>query len=96
MAAHLPGHHFIGPGTQDLVNPKPVDRDDEIAQEHDLAYQETRSSQDVRNADVHAINQFLLDSWRNPHALLGAAGLGAKYAAESVVGQQYPKSKLVM
>ena len=90
MAGHLPGHNFLGPGTKDLVRARPVDRDDAIAQEHDLAYAAAHSDADVRNADVHAINQFLSDSWRNPHALLGAAGLGAKYAFESAIGVQYP------
>lgn len=90
MAHHFPGHNFLGPGTTKLVGPVPVDRDDAIAQEHDLAYEFASSHRDVRDADVHALNQFLSDSWRNPHAVGGALGIGAKYLLETAAGVKYP------
>lgn len=86
--AHLPGHRFIGPGTQDLTA-QPLDRDDEIAQHHDISYQLAESEADVRAADREAIRDFVSD-WQNPHSIVGAVGLGAKYAVESVVGVRYP------
>lgn len=94
---HLPGHNWIGPGTDVKKAGKPVDRDDEIAKKHDLAYEAAESDQHVRNADKEAIGEFWDDfkTNLNPHSLLGAAGIGAKYVTESVFGVQYPKKQFV-
>lgn len=88
MPLHAPGHKYLGPGTNDL-SAKPADSDDAIARAHDLAYRFAESDSDVRNADIDAINQFAAESYRNPHAFLGAVGLGVKFAGESLAGVQY-------
>lgn len=88
MPLHAPGHSYLGPGTKDL-SAKPQDSDDVIARTHDLAYQFAKRDSDIRNADIHAINQFAAESYRNPHAFIGAVGLGVKLAGESLAGVQY-------
>lgn len=85
---HLPFHRYIGPGTNDF-NPEPLDSDDKIAREHDLAYQFAESASDVRDADAKAVYDFAVDSLSNPHSILGAVGIGAKYAVESLTGVKY-------
>lgn len=88
---HFPGHNFLGPGTQDF-NQQPVDSDDRIAQTHDIAYKSALSRNDIRNADASAIKSFSSDFIKtsNYHSGLGAVGLGAKYAVESLTGVLYP------
>lgn len=94
MPYHLPGHNYIGPGTDDFNKP-PVDSDDSIARTHDLDYAAARSNQEIRDADWKAIREFGADavSNYNLHSLSGAVGLGTKYAIETLTGVQYPKSE---
>ncbi|QNL09579.1 hypothetical protein [Clinch densovirus 1] len=89
--AVLPGHHYIGPGNP-LNNQKPVDKDDEIAKEHDEAYEKAKTSQDVYNADRVAIEKFGADydTHGNLHSLLGKTGLQIKTAIEQKFGVIYP------
>lgn len=85
----LPKHRYIGPGNS-VRSGKPVDRDDEIAEEHDLRY--VVEAENVHGADVDAFDDFASDwqkNW-NWHSLVGAAGLGLKYQFENVFGQHYP------
>lgn len=89
--AHLPGHKYVGPGSDLSKKDKPVDDDDRTAYEHDLAYARAKSASEIRDADLHAIQSFAKDSLNHPHAVIGAVGLGVKYIAESVVGVQYPR-----
>lgn len=89
--AVLPGHHYIGPGNP-LNGQEPVDKDDEIAKEHDEAYGKAKTSQDVFNADRTAIEKFGADydTHGNLHSLLGKTGLQIKTAIEQKFGVIYP------
>lgn len=89
----LPGHNYLGPGNKTNNGP-PVDSDDAIAQQHDIAYSRARSVSSIRSADRQAIGAFAGDFIEegNWHSAVGAVGLGAKYAAESVIGVQYPRN----
>lgn len=87
----LPGHHYIGPGNP-LNGQQPVDKDDEIAKEHDEAYSVAKTSQDVINADKKAIDKFADDYNKNGnlHSLIGKTGLQIKTAVEQRFGVIYP------
>lgn len=89
--AVLPGHHYIGPGNP-LNGQDPVDKDDEIAKEHDEAYGKAKTSQDVFDADRTAIEKFGADydTHGNLHSLLGKTGLQIKTAIEKKFGVIYP------
>lgn len=91
MKFNWPGHNYLGPGNP-LNNGKPVDKDDEIAEKHDWAYHNSRTTEDVRAADKTAIKEFTSDflSTGNYESAIGAAGLGLKFIGESVIGVQYP------
>lgn len=86
------GHRYLGPSNP-LSNGMPVDTDVAIAERHDWQYAFSRTDSDVRKADRQAIADFTTDMLvnRNQHSALGAVGLGAKYAVESIVGMQYPR-----
>nr|QTE03713.1 MAG: hypothetical protein [Periparus ater parvoviridae sp.] len=92
----FPGHRYLGPGNK-LDNGKPVDVDDEIAQEHDSAYHQAKSEADIFKADGVAISKFNHDfaSNHNFHSLVGSAGLNVKnFVEESVLGRVlYPSMK---
>lgn len=89
--ATLPGHQFIGPGNV-VKDQIPVDKDDEIAKEHDLAYQKAKTSSDVIKADHDAINKFDADYNINGniHSKVGSIGLQLKTAIEQKFGVIYP------
>nr|BAA82965.1 structural protein [Periplaneta fuliginosa densovirus] len=86
-----PFHHYLGPGNP-LDNNEPVDRDDAIAEEHDKAYANAKSSIDVINADKKAIDHFSEDFEKNGnlHSLIGKTGLQIKTAIEQRFGVIYP------
>lgn len=101
---HLPGHQYLGPGT-DLENAgDPLDHDDNIARDHDQAYSAIiRSAREqgldpaqvfkaIGKADTKAIDKFYADYKKtgNWHSLLGQLGLQAKSSIENIVGQVYP------
>ena len=86
---HLPGHNYIGPGTNlDDKSKYPVDLDDSIAKEHDEAYLEANSVDKVKQADKHAIHDFVSDfiDTGNPHSAIGSIGLGIKHLSGSNYG----------
>nr|QTE03710.1 MAG: structural protein [Periparus ater ambidensovirus] len=89
--ATLPHHSYIGPGNPIDKNPG-VDVDDNIAKEHDIAYQNAKTSSDVKEADRIAINKFNKDFEEsgNYHSKLGAIGLQLKSAIEHKFGVIYP------
>lgn len=89
--ATLPGHEFIGPGNI-VDKQEPVDKDDAIAKEHDLAYQNAKSKQDIIKADNDAINKFDADYNVNGniHSKIGSIGLQLKTAIEHKFGVIYP------
>lgn len=86
----LPFHKYVGPGNS-LEQGEPVDLDDQIARIHDRAYADAVSDLDVRQADRDAIEHFLVEGANDEtgHSLLGAIGIGAKYAVESASGVLY-------
>lgn len=88
---NLPGHHYIGPGNP-LEGQIPVDKDDEIAKEHDEAYSKAKTSKDVIEADQKAIDRFKQDYKENGnlHSLAGQVGLQIKSAVERRIGVIYP------
>lgn len=77
-----------------MPNGIPVDEDDRIALLHDIKYNRTTSSADIRSADRQAIQLFYSDfaGHRNWHSAIGALGLDIKYLGESIFGVQYPRS----
>nr|CAD7448507.1 unnamed protein product [Timema bartmani] len=58
--ATLAGHSYIGPGNP-LDNGEPVDKDDQIAKEHDQAYETAKSSKNIFDTDQRAIDAFAED-----------------------------------
>lgn len=94
MPLHWPGHNYLGPGTRDF-NKKPVDRDDEIARRHDIAYSNATTPTTIFNADKEAVSEFWDDfnSTGNFHSLVGSGVLKAKNLfEEKVVGHPiYPQ-----
>lgn len=89
----FPYHNYLGPGNKPL-NGLPVDTDDLIAQEHDLAYECAKEEDDIFDADKKAIFKFFIDWVRNKnwHSGLGAIGLMLKRLTEMIVGKVlYPK-----
>lgn len=89
----MPGHKYLGPGNKLSVG-SPVDTDDYIAQQHDLAYENARCKEDVHEADKKAIFAFILDCIKNKnwHSAIGAIGLGLKHVTEVICGKIfYPK-----
>nr|QVW56798.1 MAG: capsid protein VP [Ficedula mugimaki parvoviridae sp.] len=89
----LPFHKYVGPGNE-LNNGDPVDEDDNIAQVHDNDYERAQNQEQIREADTHAINDFI-GSFQsgNLHSAIGAAGLAIKRGAEDIVGPIYGMSK---
>lgn len=89
----FPGHRYLGPGNK-LSNGTPVDTDDSIAREHDLAYESATSEKEIFEADEKAILAFIFD-WiknKNWHSYVGAVGLGLKHFIEKITGKIfYPK-----
>ncbi len=89
----LPGHNYIGPGNT-LDEGKPVSGADEDALKHDTAYSKPDiTSDEVREADTQAINDFGDHFADNPFDIgagLGYLGLKTKKGIESKIGVQYP------
>jgi hypothetical protein len=89
----FPGHNYLGPGN-DLNSGKPVDVDDLIAQEHDIAYESARNEEDVFVADRIAILRFIFDCIKNKnwHSAIGAIGLSLKHGFEKLIRKVvYPR-----
>lgn len=89
---NFPRHRYLGPGNP-LDNGPPVDRDDEIARQHDTEYEQATAAEHIRASDRKAIGSFGRDfiTTGNWHSAVGALGLGAKYGVESVTGVLYPR-----
>lgn len=89
--ATLPGHHFIGPGNP-VDEAPPVDKDDEIAKRHDIAYGTAKTVEDVHRADKAAIQEFKKDyeEHGNLHSKVGQVGLTLKHNIEKFTGILYP------
>ena len=93
---HLPGHNYIGPGTNlEDKTKEPVDVDDDIAREHDEAYNSADTIEQVRQADKHAIHDFVSDfiDTGNYHSAIGAVGLGVKHLSGSKYGLKMEDKK---
>lgn len=91
---HVPGSHYIGPGTDDFTRSTTTTAD-AIAREHDIAYNKSRNADDIRNADWKAIEQFHKEfrhgtsGGSQAQALVGLGGMLAKYGVESMTGVLY-------
>lgn len=55
----LPGFNYLGPGTHlcDVLGIPPIDKADQLALRHDMAYNNSKSKQDRLNADLDFIPQ---------------------------------------
>lgn len=91
MPLHLPGYNYLGPGTYDFSQ-KPVNEADKVAREHDLAYANAKSDEDIRKADRESIPKFLTSG--SVGGVVGAAGIGIKYGVESVTGVLYGNNSM--
>lgn len=86
----LPFSNNIGPGN---TIQSARSNSDVIAQGHDLHYQDAKGPSDVSSADIEAVGQFVKEATggHNPisqlQAVVGALGLGAKYAVEKLTGK---------
>lgn len=80
-----PGHNYLGPGNT-INEGEPIDTDDAIAREHDIAYNRARNNEDIFNADNIAIEKFSKDAYDtgNIHSVVGAVGLSAKHLVEKL------------
>lgn len=88
----LPGYRYLGPGNP-LDNGEPINALDSDAREHDTAYENAYTAEHVREADRVAIAKFANHhSVDNFAAVIGIAGLTAKYDIESVSGVKYPSA----
>lgn len=78
-----PGHKYLGPGNS-IDNGSPVDTADEIARNHDIAYENATSKADVYIADNKAIVNFVSDFIQHPNlpSAAGAVGIGIKAGLE--------------
>jgi hypothetical protein len=87
----LPGHSYLGPGNS-LSGQTPLDLDDSIAQEHDLAYAHAVNPKDIEEADNIFIHDSISDVLEtgNIHSIIGGVGIAAKKAIEKVTGPLYP------
>ena len=85
----LPGSNHIGPGNN-LNNVPVLSKADGVARIHDIEYNKAVSQKEVRQADLKAIKSF----WNTGsiQGKIGAAGLGIKYAGESLLGVKYPNN----
>lgn len=93
VKTHWPGHEYLGPGTNLDEAKDPVDTDDQIAKEHDVAYTKVKTHQDIIDADNTAIGKFEED-WKatgNLHSKISSTLLGAKQAVEQYTGPLYPQ-----
>nr|QTZ83180.1 MAG: structural protein [Phoenicurus auroreus ambidensovirus] len=88
-----PGHEYLGPGTDLEAAKNPVDSDDQIAKEHDIAYSKIKTAKDVIKADSTAIGAFEDDfaATGNLHSKVSSTILGAKQAVEHYIGPIYPQ-----
>ena len=86
----FPDHRYIGPGNT-VDSAVPVDTDDEIAREHDIAYERAQTEDDIHEADKQGASEFLTDviETGNPHSIAGYIGLKAKETIERNTGVIY-------
>jgi len=83
----FPGHKYLGPGNS-VNNGEPIDSDDEIAYEHDKAYETAKTKEDIYEADRVAISSFGKSALKgNWHSAIGFAGLGLKHLTEKASGK---------
>lgn len=84
---------YMGPGNS-LVRGKPDDKVDAIAREHDIAYAQAQSQDDITKADKHMVDSLLaldVNGYEYFKKLAGQGGIGLKSWFESKFGVQYPQ-----
>lgn len=91
-----PGYKYLGPGNN-INNGSPVNIVDSIAKQHDLAYDNAKTKDDIRKCDLKAIDEF---GKVETHGIgeyvasaVGKYGLKTKYSVESVTGVLYPQMR---
>lgn len=87
MPLHWPGHNYLGPGTYDFTK-EPVDKDDAIAREHDLAYSSALSNEDIYSADKKAIGEFwnnFTNTWNIESGVAAGVLKGKNFLEESIL-----------
>lgn len=82
----FPGHNWLGPGNP-IDDAPAVDKADEVARTHDIAYSHAHNFEDIRTADRQAMHDFPV----SVPGVVGTIGLALKYAAETVAGPIYPR-----
>lgn len=92
---HLPGHNYIGPGT-DVVSRiqhghKPVDLDDYAALQHDIAYEKATTKQQLDTADDQFQNTL---KWNSLHNVLGKIGIYGRKALQLDMRGNNPQSNV--
>lgn len=89
--ALVPGYHYLGPGNP-INNGEPVNKYDQIAQEHDLAYSKATTPSEIYEADKIAIEKFSKELEKNPlfGGYAGKFGLELKAALENNHFSLYP------
>ncbi len=85
----VPGRPNTGPGNEEET---PTSNSDRISADHDSAYSNSKTQEDVRQADdIFLHEQFNeLAEGDTINAALGIAGIGTKRVIESAIGVQYP------
>ncbi len=88
----LPGYNYLGPGnTTDEKGHPPVNEVDQIALEHDKAYEVAVSEKDIRRADRMARKKF--SKHFSVGGIAGLTGLSLKNFVEGVAGRTLYPSK---
>lgn len=84
----LPGHKYLGPGNP-INNGKPVNKADEIARQHDIAYDKSTTKNEIFNADEKAIASFSKE--KGISNTIGEFGLSTKHFVEKGINRTiYP------
>nr|QVW56839.1 MAG: putative structural protein VP1 [Phylloscopus inornatus ambidensovirus] len=89
----FPGYNYLGPGNP-LDNGEPVNEVDDIAKQHDIAYENAYTPKQINKADIDAIAKFK-EHILGSHAVAATAGytgLTAKRDYEALAGVVYPSS----
>nr|QOD39506.1 ORF1 [uncultured densovirus] len=85
----VPGRPNTGPGNEEET---PTSNSDRVSADHDSAYSNAKTQEDVRQADdIFLHEQFNeLTEGDTINAAIGIAGIGTKRVIESAIGVQYP------
>jgi len=75
---HLPGHNYMGPGTNVVerieAGETPIDKDDRTAKDHDIACIGATNAAELLIADLDAFDSFTYST----HGIIGKVGMLAR------------------